>query len=111
MGKTVADPYIGDPVAVSKTKDALITAFNNISSRGVRLEGLVEDVGAFWKGAAAAAYTDLHQRYNTDLKGILTALDDLGEKLGIAANQQIVVEDQNTGDVKGISTIDVSALN
>ena len=82
---------MGSPFRVDQA--TLHAAANDVrSTRGEvdgqlkSLQGNVEELGAAWKGQAAAGFTKLMIRWNEDVAKLLTAMDDIADLLDKSGN-------------------------
>jgi len=61
-----------------------------------KLGGTVQDLQPAWKGAAAAGFQNLMQRWQDDTNKLLTALNEIGDLLDKAATRHQTTDEEQS---------------
>lgn len=96
-----------DAQLMAQAASRVETAVNEIKALQSRLAASHESLMGGWQGPAANTFTSAYGEFNTDFTKVLTALNNLGEKLGQSGRNYTTIEDANTSSANKI----ISALS
>jgi WXG100 family type VII secretion target len=103
----VAGESAFDRSLMAKAATQVDTAVGDIQGLQGRLSGAHDTMMAGWQGSAASAFTNAFAEFNADFTKVITALNNLGDKLRASGVNYNTVEEANQSSSNKI----ISALN
>jgi WXG100 family type VII secretion target len=79
----MTSPLQVDPALMAKGKSLVADASVEINGILATLQGDVDELLVGWQSTGASSFTSAHAAWTSKARQISTALDDLGQKLGI----------------------------
>lgn len=94
-----------DRSLMAKAAGQVEAAVGDIHGTQSRLAGAHETMMGGWQGQAAAAFTGAFQEFNVDFTKVITALNNLQEKLVQSRANYETVEESNTTSANKIAGV------
>jgi len=103
-------PVSGGPAQFGASLDVMAQAAAHVGTVNEEIAALLatllaqlEPIASTWKGAAATAFQQLHQRWNADARKLNVALGGIAESLSGTHRRYAAAEESNTAAVNRVA--------
>ncbi|GIE78135.1 hypothetical protein Aph02nite_40850 [Actinoplanes philippinensis] len=79
-------PFRVDQATLATAASDVRSTRTEVDGQLKSLQGNVQELGSAWKGQAATGFSNLMQRWDTDVKKLLTAMDEIADLLDKSGN-------------------------
>jgi WXG100 family type VII secretion target len=106
-GAAVAGVSAHDAALMAQAAQQVESAVGAIRGQQAQLASAHDSMMTGWKGTAASTFTSAYNEFNVDFNKVITALDNLGQKLRQSGANYTTIEEANRQSASKI----ISSLN
>lgn len=101
----MAEVISAEEGALRKGQQAVAEAKAGIDQRTKKVRGEIEQLGGFWKGAAAISFTQLMQRWDAETVNLNNVLIELENALRGTEQDQAATEESHQQSISGLGAM------
>lgn len=93
--------YRVSPEEIRAVASQVASGGSEIEAQRTALLGQIQGLGDTWQGTAASALQGLYEKWDSDVRSLMTTLSEIGQAMNQAANQYEATETSVTGTFSG----------